>query len=102
MARVWDAADGKHLHLFYPGEAGVTRAACFATHGAVLTLGADSKVRTWDPATGSELKSLTLEPRAAARTMLVASLSDDTLLTDGRLGFQIRSAQTGRMERSLR
>lgn len=101
VARLWNAADGKHEHLLYPGVSGSIDSACFAADGNVLTLGADSTLRTWDPETGKEVKNVVLAPRWTAKTLLVASLADDSLLTKGMLGFQTRDAGTGRIARQF-
>lgn len=101
VARIWDARSGKHLHLLYPGESGKIRVACFAPSGVVLTLGEDTAVRIWDPATGKETKRLPVGPSFVSKNLLVASPSGDSILTDGILGYQTRSSQTGRLGRLL-
>lgn len=102
VARIWDARSGKSLHLLYPGESGRIRVACFAPSGAVLTLGEDAAVRVWDPLTGDEIKRLPISPMFLPKDLLVVAPPGDSMLTEGMLGYQIRSAETGQFQRLLR
>lgn len=102
VARIWDAKSGEHLHMLYPGKSAEVRVARFAPDGTVMTLGTDTAVRFWDAATGEEIRRLPVGPAFVAKHLLVVDPSGQSLLTDGMLGYQTRSVESGQIQHLFR